>query len=139
VGLGTDGPATNNDLDLWDEVRLAPLLAKLQTGDAAAVPAAKALELATAGGAAALGLPVGVLAPGRAADLVRLRLDDPVFVPVLDGRDLVSHLVWSSSSRLVEDVWVAGKQVVADGACTSVDVERASHEVQLRAARLAAQ
>ena len=137
VGLGTDGPATNNDLDLWDEVRLAPLLAKLQTGDAAAVPAAKALELATAGGAAALGLPVGVLAPGRAADLVRLRLDDPVFVPVLDDRDLVSHLVWSSSSRLVDDVWVAGTQVVADGVCTSVDVERASHEVQARAGRLA--
>ena len=136
VGLGTDGPATNNDLDLWDEVRLAPLLAKLQTGDAGAVPAAKALELATAGGGAALGLPVGVLEPGRAADLVKLRIDDPVFVPVLEDRDLVSHLVWSSSSRLVEDVWVGGTQVVARGACTSVDVERASHEVQERAQRL---
>jgi 5-methylthioadenosine/S-adenosylhomocysteine deaminase len=49
----------------------------------------------------------------------------------------VSHLVWSSSSRLVEDVWVAGTQVVAGGVCTSVDVERASHEVQTRARRLA--
>ena len=138
VGLGTDGPATNNDLDLWDEVRLAPLLAKLQTGDAGAVPAAKALELATAGGAAALGLPIGVLAPGRAADMVRLRMDDPVFVPVLEDRDLVSHLVWSSSSRLVEDVWVAGRQVVAHGACESVDTERAAREVQGIAQRLAA-
>jgi 5-methylthioadenosine/S-adenosylhomocysteine deaminase len=137
VGLGTDGPSSNNDLDLWDEVRLAPLLAKLQTGDAAAVPAAQALELATSGGAAALGLPVGVIAPGRPADLVRLRTDDPVFVPTLDDRDLVSHLVWSSSSRLVEDVWVAGARVVEHGACTSVDVERASHEVQARARRLA--
>jgi 5-methylthioadenosine/S-adenosylhomocysteine deaminase len=60
-----------------------------------------------------------------------------VFVPALDERDLVSHLVWSSTSRLVDDVWVAGTQVVAGGACTSVDVERASREVQARARRLA--
>ncbi|HEY6962981.1 MAG TPA: amidohydrolase family protein [Gaiellaceae bacterium] len=138
VGLGTDGPATNNDLDLWDEVRLAPLLAKLHTGDAEAIPAPTALGLATAGGAAALGLDVGVLEAGRAADVVRLRTDDPVFVPVLDDRDLVSHLVWSSSSRLVTDVWVAGRKVVEDGRCVSVDVERASREVQARAERLAA-
>jgi len=138
VGLGTDGPSSNNDLDLWDEVRLAPLLAKLQTGNADAVPAPVALGLATAGGAAALGLPVGVLEPGRVADIVRLRTDDPVFVPVLDDRDLVSHLVWSSTSRLVTDVWVAGSQVVREGACVSVDVERASREVQQRAERLAA-
>lgn len=137
IGLGTDGPSSNNDLDLWDEVRLAPLLAKLQTGHAEAVPAPVALGLATAGGAAALGLPVGVLEPGRSADLVRLRTDDPVFVPVLEDRDLVSHLVWSSSSRLVTDVWVAGAQVVRGGACVSVDVERASREVQARAERLA--
>lgn len=137
VGLGTDGPATNNDLDLWDEVRLAPLIAKLQTGDAEAVPARTALWLATAGGAAALGLPAGVLEPGRAADVVRLRTDDPVFVPALDDSDFFSHLVWSSSSRLVTDVWVAGRRVVEDGRCVSVDVERAAREVQARAERLA--
>jgi 5-methylthioadenosine/S-adenosylhomocysteine deaminase len=137
VGLGTDGPATNNDIDLWDEVRLAPLVARLQSGDAEAIPAATALRLATAGGAAALGLPVGVLEPGRAADIVRLRMDDPVFVPVLEDRDVVSHLVWSSTSRLVTDVWVAGRRVVEGGRCTSVDVERAAHEVQARAERIA--
>src|SRR5581483_1161839 len=137
VGLGTDGPATNNDLDLWDEVRLAPLLARLQTGEAEAVPAAAALSLATSGGAAALGLPVGALVPGRRADVVRLRTDDPVFVPVLDDGDLVSHLVWSSSSRLVTDVWVDGRRVVEGGRCVSADVERASREVQVRAERLA--
>jgi 5-methylthioadenosine/S-adenosylhomocysteine deaminase len=137
VGLGTDGPATNNDLDLWDEVRLAPLLAKLQTGDAEAVPAATALALATRGGADALALDAGVLEPGRAADVVRLRTDDPAFVPLVDERDLVSHLVWSSSSRLVTDVWVAGRQVVENGRCTSVDAERAAREVQARAERLA--
>jgi 5-methylthioadenosine/S-adenosylhomocysteine deaminase len=67
-----------------------------------------------------------------------VRYDDPVFVPVLEDRDLVSHLVWSSSSRLVTDVWVAGRQVVRDGVCVSVDLERASREVQARAQRLAA-
>jgi 5-methylthioadenosine/S-adenosylhomocysteine deaminase len=138
VGLGTDGPATNNDLDLWDEVRLAPLLAKLQTRDAEAVPAATALALATAGGAAALGIDAGALAAGRAADVIRLRTDDPVFVPVLEDRDLVSHLVWSATSRLVTDVWVDGRRVVQDGRCVSVDVERAASEVQARAERLAA-
>ena len=77
VGLGTDSAAANNDLDLWEELRLAPLLAKLQTGDAAAVPAAEALALATRKGAAALGrADLGALEPGRRADMVLLRLDD---------------------------------------------------------------
>lgn len=138
VGLGTDGPSSNNDLDLWEELRLAPLLARLRSGDPAAVPAPAALRLATAGGAAALGRDdIGVLAPGRWADLVLLRLDDPVFVPLLAPGDLVSHLVWSASSRLVTDVWVAGDRVVRNGACVTVDGDRARAEVQARAERLA--
>lgn len=138
VGLGTDGPATNNDLGLWDELRLAPLLQKLRTGDAAAIPAPAALALATRGGGDALGRDdIGAIEPGRWADLVRLRADDPALVPQLDDRDLVSHLVWSASSGLVTDVWVAGERVVADGVCTTVDVARARAEVQARAERLA--
>lgn len=137
VGLGTDGPSSNNNLDLWDELRLAPLLARVRTGDAAAVPAAQAIGLATRGGAAALGCDdLGTLEAGKAADIVRLRLDDPALVPLLDERGLVSHLVWSASSRLVTDVWVAGRPVVSEGACVTVDVERARREVQERAARL---
>ena len=89
VGLGTDGPASNNDLDLWDELRLAPLLARLRTGDPGAVPAADALRLATAGGAAALGIDAGTLEAGGWADLVLVRLDDAAFVPRLADRDLV--------------------------------------------------
>jgi len=138
VGLGTDGPSSNNDLDLWEELRLAPLLARLQTGAPAAVPAETALRLATASGAAALGSDeIGVLESGRLADIVHLRTDDPVFVPTLSDRDLVSHLVWSASSRLVENVWVAGKRVVKDSRCMTVDVPRALGEVQARAERLA--
>jgi 5-methylthioadenosine/S-adenosylhomocysteine deaminase len=138
VGLGTDGPSSNNDLDLWEEMRLAALLARLATGDAGTLPAAEALALATRWGGDALGLPVGALEPGRRADVVRVRTDDAAFAPVVQDRDLVSHLVWSASSRLVADVWVEGRQVVADGRSVTVDEERARREVQDRAARLAA-
>jgi 5-methylthioadenosine/S-adenosylhomocysteine deaminase len=138
VGLGTDGPSSNNDLDLWEELRLAPLLARLKTGRADAVPAATAVRLATAGGASALGRDdVGVLEPGRWADLVHVRIDDAAFAPLVEERDLVSHLVWSAGSRFVTDVWVAGERVVAAGECTTVDEERARREVQERAVRLA--
>ena len=138
VGLGTDGPASNNDLDLWEEVRLAAMVARLRERDAAALPAAAALDLATRGAGAALGSPgLGVLAPGSPADMIAVRLDDPAFVPLLDDAMLVEHLVWSASSRLVTDVWVAGERVVEAGRCVTVDVERPRAEVDARARRLA--
>jgi 5-methylthioadenosine/S-adenosylhomocysteine deaminase len=137
VGLGTDGPASNNDLDLWEEMRLAGLLARVGSGDAELLPAPELLALATREGGRTLGRDdLGLLAPGAAADLILLRLDDPAFVPLVEERDLVSHLVWSASSRLVEDVWVAGRQVVRGGECLTVDLERARLEVQARAERL---
>ena len=138
VGLGTDGPASNNDLDLWEELRLAALLARLRQGDAGALPAALALDLATRGAGAALGRPdLGVLAPGAKADMMAVSLDDPAFVPMLDDAMLVEHLVWSGGSRLVTDVWVGGAPVVVGGVVTTVDLDRARHEVDRRAARLA--
>ena len=137
VGLGTDGPASNNDLDLWEEVRLAAMLARIRQRDAAALPAAAALDLATRGAGEALGRPdLGVLAPGSRADMLAVRLDDPAFVPLLEDAQMIEHLVWSASSRLVTDVWVAGMPVVASGQCLTVDVERARHEVEARARRL---
>ncbi|HSV64478.1 MAG TPA: amidohydrolase [Mycobacteriales bacterium] len=139
VGLGTDGPASNNDLDLWEEMRLAALLARLRDGDPTAVSAGQALAMATRDGAAALGLPqVGVLAPGRWADLVHVSLDDPAFVPVLTERDLLAHLVFAMPRSCVRDVWVAGRQVVAGGECLTVDVAEAQSRVQQAAIRLAA-
>ncbi|QBI22119.1 amidohydrolase [Egibacter rhizosphaerae] len=138
VGLGTDGPASNNDLDLWEEARLAPLLQRARTGEATALPAEAALGLPTRGGAQALGRPdLGVLERGRWADLVRLETADAAFVPMLTDRDLLAHLVWSASSRHVRDVWVAGRRVVANGVVLTVDEERARAEVQQRAERLA--
>ena len=138
VALGTDGPASNNDLDLWEEMRLAALVARQREGDATVLPAAEVLHMATAGGAAALGRDdLGVLESGRWADVVRLDLDDPGFTPVLGDTDLVSHAVWSASSSAVRDVWVAGRQVVADGVCTTVDLAEARRHVQSAAARIA--
>jgi 5-methylthioadenosine/S-adenosylhomocysteine deaminase len=139
VGLGTDGPASNNDLDLWEEMRLAAMLARLRQGDAAALPAVEALDLATRGAGRALDRPdLGVLAPGAKADMVAVSLEDPAFVPLLDDGMLVEHLVWSASSRLVTDVWVGGAPVVVGRTHRTVDVERARDEVARRAARLAA-
>jgi len=137
VGLGTDGPASNNDLDLWEEIRLAAMLARIRQHDAAALPASAALDLATRGAGLALGRPdLGVLAPGARADMMAVDLVGPAFVPLLDDEQLIEHLVWSGSSRLVTDVWVAGRQVVQDRRCLTVDVERACAEVSARARRL---
>ena len=137
VGLGTDGPASNNDLDMWEEMRFAALVARIHDRDAGALPAAGALDLATRGAGVALGRPeLGRLAPGSAADMMLVDIDDPAFVPLHDDAQLVEHLVWSGSSRLVTDVWVAGRQVVADGRCLTVDVPEACRQVEERSRRL---
>ncbi|KAA2251437.1 amidohydrolase [Solihabitans fulvus] len=139
VGLGTDGPASNDDLDLFEEARLAALLARLSTMDSGAMTAAGALLLATRGGAEALGrADIGALEAGRWADLVHVDVDDPAFGTGLDAPDeqVIANLVWGAGSRRVRDVWVAGEQVVADGEPTMVDRSQAQAAVQAVAARL---
>ncbi|OLF18258.1 amidohydrolase family protein [Actinophytocola xanthii] len=124
VGLGTDGPASNDDLDLWEEMRLSALFARLAAMDSAALVAADVLLLATRGGAEAVGRDdIGALEPGRWADLVHVSVDDPAFTGGFDVSDehLLANLVWAGGQRLVRDVWVAGDQVVADGEPTGVD------------------
>jgi 5-methylthioadenosine/S-adenosylhomocysteine deaminase len=138
VGLATDGPASNNDLDLWEDMRLSVMLARIRSGEATSLPATQVLDLVTRGGAAALGRDdLGSLRAGAKADMVLMDLDDPAFVPLLEDAQLIEHLVWSSQSRLISDVWVGGNQVVADGECLTVEGPRARREVQRRAHRLA--
>jgi len=138
VGLGTDGPASNDDLHLWDEMRLAAILARATAAEPAALSTAAALRLATRGGAEALGLPVGSLEAGRPADLIRLDTDDARFTPALDTTELLGHLVWAGTGRQVTDVWVAGEPVVVAGARVRIDSARARSEVRQRARALVA-
>jgi 5-methylthioadenosine/S-adenosylhomocysteine deaminase len=138
VGLGTDGPASNDGLDLLADTRLAAQLARLAAGDATVLSAAEAFWLATGAAADAIGRPdLGRLTPGRQADLVHVDTRDLRFEPVGDVEDLLTHLVWSGVTPLVRDTWVAGRQVVRDGVCTTVDAEALRAEVAERAARLA--
>jgi len=137
VGLGTDGPASNDDLDLWEEMRLAAMLARSVARDPAALTTAGALRLATRGGAEALGLSVGALEVGRPADLIRLRTDDARFMPSVDLTELLGHLVWAGAGYLVTDVWVDGVPVIAGGASLTIDREQTRAEVAQRARKLA--
>ncbi len=141
VGLGTDGPASNDDIDLWEELQLSAMFARLATGDSTVLTAADAFLLGTRGGADALGrADIGALETGRWADMVHVDLDDPAFAAGLDVPDeqLLSNLVWAAGSRRVRDVWVAGEQVVAEGESLRVDRAKVQAEVAETSARLRA-
>ena len=114
IGLGTDGAASNNRLDLFHEMRLAALLAKGSSGQANAVGAHQALYMATLGGARALGLDtnIGSIKCGKAADLCAVNTNDIGLLPCYDPASL---LVYSAGREHVTDVWVAGQYRVANG------------------------
>ena len=108
VGIGTDGSASNNRLDMFAEMRLAALLAKGTSGNAAALPARQAMEMATLGAARALGLDdkIGSIDIGKFADLTAVRIADVQTVPCYDP---VSHLVYAAGREHVTHTWVSGK------------------------------
>lgn len=112
VGLGTDGSASNNRLDIFQEMRHAALLAKVSSGDAGALPAHEVLHMATLGGASTLGLgeETGSLRVGKAADLCAVALDDWMSNPCFDP---ASHIVYVAGRDQVSDVWVNGNRKVA--------------------------
>ena len=117
VALGTDGAASNNKLDMLGELNTAALLGKSVANDALAVKAYQALEMATINGARALGLgeQIGSLAAGKWADIVCLDLQRPATQPL---HDPVSQIVYACDRSQVSDVWVAGRQLVAQGKLT---------------------
>lgn len=136
VGLGTDGPASNDNLDLWEELRLAPILARATSQNPEAMSSVTALNLATCEGARAIRMDdVGELRPGAWADIIRIDVDHPEFI-VASNEDVISNLVWAGGARRVTDVWVAGSQVVADGECTTIDRHDAQRQVASRARTL---
>lgn len=119
VALGTDGAASNNVLDMLGEMRTAALLAKVRASDAAALPAADALRMATLNGAIALGLAdsIGSIEPGKWADLTCIDLGPINSQPVYDP---VSQVVYTAQVNQVRDVWVAGRRQVEDGNFTRI-------------------
>ena len=122
VALGTDGAASNNDLDLISELRTASLIAKLVDHDATALPAYEALKLATLNGAKALGLAheTGSLRAGKQADIIAIDLSAPELQPLYDP---VSQLVYSAGREHVSDVWVAGRQIMNQRTLTTIDLD----------------
>ncbi len=118
--LGTDGSASNNDLDMLTELRTAALLAKGVSGDARAVPATTVLQMATLNGARALGLEqeIGSITVGKQADLIAIDFRDPRLCPVYDP---VSQIVYAAHRDNVREVWVGGRHVVQAGEVMQVD------------------
>jgi 5-methylthioadenosine/S-adenosylhomocysteine deaminase len=137
VALGTDGASSNNSLDLFQEMKLAAVLAKGVSGDATAVPAWQALRMATFAGARALGLDAvtGSLEPGKAADMVAVELDGLEALPLYDVH---SHLVYATGRGAVTDVWVDGVQLLAARALTTIDEEAAKADLHAWEAKVRA-
>ncbi len=129
IGLGTDGAASNNNLDLFQEMDTMAKLHKLAAFDPTVIPAREALVAATIGGARALNLEaeLGSLEAGKKADLVVLNLDQASAVPAYDPYALI---VYSLSGSAVETVLVNGRQVVRDGAIVTIDRRELWHEVE---------
>ena len=120
VALGTDGAASNNDLDMFGELRTAALLAKGVSGDASALPASAALHMATLAGARALGLEdtIGSLEKGKAADFIAVNLNRPATQPVYN---VLSQLVYAAGRDQVSDVYVAGRPLLRDGKLLTIN------------------
>jgi 5-methylthioadenosine/S-adenosylhomocysteine deaminase len=137
VGLGTDGAASNNNLDMIEEMRLAALLHKVSLKESTAMPARTCLEMATIDGAACLGLEdsVGSLEVGKRADIILIDFDAPHLTPT-STVDLASHIVYSSCGADVSTVVIDGVVVMDDRKIIGIDEEKVMSEVDKRALRL---
>ena len=137
VALGTDGPASNDNLDMLEEARLAALIQKHRTGDATALPGDLPLRLATRNGARAMGFPdSGVIAPGKAADLILFDVRKPHLRP---RHDLVANVLHAATSADVSHVMVDGRLLLREGELLTLDEERILYEAERRAWRMVGQ
>ena len=137
LGLGTDGAASNNDLDMFEAMRAASLLAKLQTADPSVVPAATALDMATMGGARALGLErqIGSIEAKKRADLIVVSMRSARQTPLYDP---ISHLVYTTRGDDVRDTIVNGKVVMRDRKVLTLDAEAVLRDARAMAAKVRA-
>jgi 5-methylthioadenosine/S-adenosylhomocysteine deaminase len=128
VALGTDGAASNNRLNMLNEMQTAALLAKLHSGEPTALSAVTALEMATINGARALGYEsrIGSIEVGKAADLIAIDLSGPATQPV---NNVISQLVYATNGSELTHSWVAGRALIKDGKLITLDqqdvIERA--------------
>jgi 5-methylthioadenosine/S-adenosylhomocysteine deaminase len=122
VGLGSDGAASNNDLNLFNEMHSAALLGKLTAADPSALPAEQILAMATLGGAQALGLDhlIGSISPGKRADLIAVDLSSPSLQPLYNP---LSQLVYACSGGEVTHSWVNGQMLLRDRRLTTLDLQ----------------
>lgn len=122
VSLGTDGAGSNNDLDMWDEMRASSMLGKLTAGDPSALPAYEILKMATVNGARAIGMEgsLGVISEGALADIILVDIEKPHWYP---HNDLVGALVYSTKASDVDVVFVDGHTVVSGGKPIGFDLE----------------
>ena len=137
LGLGTDGAASNNDLDMFEAMRQAAFLAKLSTRDPTAISAQDALDMATVGGAAALGLErqIGSLEPGKRADLIVVSRNASRQIPLYDP---VSHLVYTTHGDDVRTTIVNGKVLMQDRQIRTLDRRRVIAEAVSLSAKVRA-
>ena len=137
IGLGTDGAASNNDLDMWEEMRLAALLQKVDRMNPEVMPASAVLSMATSGGAAAIGLgdSIGSLETGKRADLIQVAFEDVHHIPTFD---VISHLVYVTDEQDVASVVVDGKVLMREGEMLTIDTNRVRREATALAARIQA-
>lgn len=137
VGLGTDGAASNNDLDMWEEMRLAALLQKVDRMDPTVMSASTVLTMATNGGALAVGLgdTIGSIEVGKRADVIQVAFDDVHHVPTYD---VISHLVYVTDEQDVASVVVDGKVLMKEHEMLTIDTKRVRTEANALAAKIQA-
>ncbi len=133
VGLGTDSNLSNNNLDMWEEMRIGAMLQKLNTNDAGVLPSRMMLRMASIEAAKALGLDkqIGSLEPGKKADLILVDLNQPHLWPLLDGplNNIVDQLVYSANAADVTDSFIDGKQIMAERSLLTLNLAEIKKEV----------